>query len=119
MIVNQRPERDPERFSRRHGDYAIVLAAVQIALDASGRIERAAVAIGGVGPAPVRVQGAERVLLGEAPTEAVLAAAAAACREIEAMDDVQVPGSYRRQLAGVMARRALADAITRASAQGA
>jgi hypothetical protein len=34
------------------------------------------------------------------------------------MDDVQVPGTYRRQLAGVMARRALADAVARASAQG-
>ncbi len=105
-------------FARRHGDYAIALAAVQLALDASGRIARAAVAIGGVGPAPVRVQAAERALLGEAPTEAVLAAAAAACREVEAMDDVQVPGTYRRQLAGVMARRALADAVARASAQG-
>ncbi|MFN7752091.1 MAG: FAD binding domain-containing protein [Pseudomonadota bacterium] len=105
-------------FARRHGDYAIALAAVQLALDASGRIARAAVAIGGVGPAPVRVQAAERALLGEAPTDAVLAAAAAACREVEAMDDVQVPGTYRRQLAGVMARRALADAVARASAQG-
>lgn len=104
-------------FARRHGDYAIALAAAQVALDASGRVSRAAVVIGGVGPAPVRVQAAERALLGETPADAVIEAAAAACREIDAMDDVQVPGTYRRQLAGVMARRALADAVARAGAR--
>jgi len=103
-------------FARRHGDYAIALAAVLVALDGAGRVSRAAVVIGGVGPAPVRVRAAERALLGEAPVAAALDAAAAACRDIDAMDDVQVPGSYRRQLAGVMARRALAEAVARAGA---
>jgi carbon-monoxide dehydrogenase medium subunit len=101
-------------FARRHGDYAIALAAVQLALDSTGRVTRAAVVVGGVGPAPVRVRAAEQALLGEAPAPAVLDAAASACGEVEAMDDVQVPGTYRRQLAKVMARRALVEAAARA-----
>ena len=41
-------------FSRRHGDFAIVSAAVLLEMDAAGAITRAAVTLGGMGIGPVR-----------------------------------------------------------------
>ena len=43
-------------FARRHGDFAIVSAAALIEVDSGGRITRAALAIGGIAAAPVRVR---------------------------------------------------------------
>ena len=41
-------------FARRHGDFAIVSAAVLLTEDAAGKIARASVTLGGMGVAPVR-----------------------------------------------------------------
>src|SRR6516225_4151403 len=43
-----------EEFARRHGDFAIVSAAVLLQVDAAGRMTRAAVTLGGMGAVPVR-----------------------------------------------------------------
>ena len=43
-------------FSRRHGDFAITSAAVLLEGDASGKITRASVTIGGMGTAPERAR---------------------------------------------------------------
>jgi carbon-monoxide dehydrogenase medium subunit len=51
-------------FARRHGDFAIVSAAVLIAEDAAGKITRASLTLGGIGPAPVRAHDVERALIG-------------------------------------------------------
>jgi carbon-monoxide dehydrogenase medium subunit len=42
--------------------------------------------------------------------------AADLCRKVEAVGDVYVPAAYRQHLAGVMARRALEQALTRSGA---
>ena len=52
-------------FSRRHGDFAIVSAAVLIEEDNHGKVTRASVTLGGMGPAPVRASEVERALIGE------------------------------------------------------
>src|SRR5580704_16964559 len=52
-------------FARRHGDFAIVSAAVLIEEDNSGKVTRASVTLGGMGPAPVRASEVERALIGE------------------------------------------------------
>jgi carbon-monoxide dehydrogenase medium subunit len=103
-------------FSRRHGDFAIVSAAALILLDGKGAVAKAALALGGVGTAPLRMPDVEAMLLGNTPSEALLRDAAEACRNIEALDDALVTAAYRRSLAVVMARRALAAACTRAGA---
>src|ERR1700683_3883230 len=59
-------------FSRRHGDFAIVSAAVLVLTDAAGKIIRAAVTLGGMGTAPVRAAELERALIGTAPDAAFL-----------------------------------------------
>lgn len=107
-----------EEFARRHGDFAIVSAAALIEAD-GGTITRAALALGGMGAAPIRAADAEGALTGQSGTPETIAAAAETCRGLEAGDDVHAPAAYRKQLACVLARRALSRALARATeAQG-
>src|ERR1700730_13385377 len=56
-------------FARRHGDFAIVSAAALIEADNNGKVTRASLTLGGMGPAPVRAGEVERALVGEIITE--------------------------------------------------
>lgn len=106
-----------EEFARRHGDFAIVSAAVLIAADGHGRITRAAVVLGGMGAVPVRAAGLEAALTGqEVPDAASLRLACESCRGVEALDDVHASAGYRQHLATVMSRRAVEKALARAGA---
>jgi aerobic carbon-monoxide dehydrogenase medium subunit len=105
-------------FARRHGDFAIVSAAVLIEEDKSGKITRASVTLGGMGPAPVRASEVERALIGEIIEEKRLRDICESLRKLEAIDDIHAPASYRQQLATVLPRRALLKAHERI-AQGA
>jgi carbon-monoxide dehydrogenase medium subunit len=104
-------------FSRRHGDFAICSAAALIEEDKSGRIIRASVTIGGVGPAPVRAREVERAITGQAASETLFREACESCRKIEAMSDVHAPADYRQHLAAVLSRRALEKAHQRVGAK--
>ena len=97
-------------FSRRHGDFAIVSAAALLTEDGSGKINRAAVVIGGMGTVPIRAKELEAALIGQAPEDKLLREACESCRKFEAIDDVHAPASYRQHLAAVMSRRALEQA---------
>jgi carbon-monoxide dehydrogenase medium subunit len=100
-------------FSRRHGDFAVVSAAVLLEADRSGKITRAAVVVGGAGPAPVRAREVERALTGNRVSDHLLGEACERLRAIDAVGDVHAPASYRQQLAVVLARRALKTAHSR------
>lgn len=97
-------------FARRHGDFAIVSAAALLDEDSSGRIRRVSLALGGVGPAPLRISGLEQALTGQIATAQLFRDASEHCRKIDAMGDVHAPSSYRQHLAVVLARRALETA---------
>jgi carbon-monoxide dehydrogenase medium subunit len=104
-----------EEVARRAGDFAIVAVVALIALDGRGRVSQARLAFGGVGATPVRAIAAEDVVTGHEPTAERLARAAAAARDgLTPHSDAFVSGAYRRHLAGVLARRALARAAARA-----
>jgi aerobic carbon-monoxide dehydrogenase medium subunit len=103
-----------EEFARRHGDFAIVSAAVLLQADGAGRITRAAITLGGMGAAPVRAVELEAALIGRAPDPAFLQRACERCRSFEALDDVHATAVYRQHLATVMSRRALERAYCRA-----
>jgi len=95
-------------------DIAVVGAAVRLTMD--GEICTAAtVALGAVAPTVVRVPAAEAALVGstldDATLEVVAAAASAACNPI---DDKRGTIEYRRQVAGVLAKRAAKIAAERA-----
>jgi carbon-monoxide dehydrogenase medium subunit len=102
-------------FARRHGDFAIVSAAALLEAGADGRIERASLTLGGMGPAPVRATEAERALVGNKASEKLLRDAAETCRKFDALADVHAPAQYRQHLAVVLARRALEKAHERVS----
>ena len=105
-------------FARRHGDFALGGAAVLLALDASGAVERAAIALLGAAPVPVRATEAEQGLVGSAVDEkAAEAASEAAIADISPTGDIHGSAEYRRDLCKVMVRRAIIAAGRRAKDQ--
>ena len=101
-------------MARRHGDFALVSAAVLVALDGQGRISRAAIALIGVDMGPVRLGAAQTMLAGQTPGAALFEAAAQCADQVAGIDDIHAPRSYRRRLAVIYARRALEFACARA-----
>ena len=106
-----------EEFARRRGDFAVVAVAALIEAREDGVVSRAAVAVAGAGPIPVRCAGAESCLTGSRGHAAV-GDAAAACARVEAMSDLHASAGYRQHLARTLARRALDKAVRRAGAGG-
>jgi len=102
-------------ISVRHGDFAMVAAAAQIAVDGDGRCVRAAFGLGGVGGTPLAFPGIAARLVGTRLDDAVVKDAAnAAAAESEPGSDLHASAEYRRHLAGVLAARALQEARERA-----
>jgi carbon-monoxide dehydrogenase medium subunit len=86
-----------------------------VTLDGSGKCTAAAIALGAVAPTVVRVPAAEKALVGssldDATLEKVAAAASASCNPI---NDKRGTIEFRRQVAGVLAKRAVKQAAERA-----
>lgn len=101
-------------FSRTHGNFAVVGAAVLLHLDGK-RVDRAAIALCGVAGTPVRAVSAEKTLVGSVPTPEVQEAAAqAATAGLQPPSDVHGTAAYRRKVARAYVQRALTLALTRA-----
>jgi len=104
-------------ISMRHGDFAMVSAAAQVALDAEGRCTRAALGLGGVGGTPLAFPKVAARLLGTRLEDAAVQEAGnAAAAESEPGGDLHASAEYRRHLARVLAARALREARDRARA---
>jgi carbon-monoxide dehydrogenase medium subunit len=104
-----------EEFSRRSGDFAIAAACAVVTV-ADGRVSRAALAIAGGGPTPVRAADAERTLAGGTGDDAAIERAASAAADACEVDgDIHASAEYRRGLIKVLAARALRGAMARAS----
>ena len=99
---------------RTEMDIAVVGAAAQLTMDGD-TVASARIALGAVAPTFVRVPDAETALVGssldDGTLDAVAAAASAACNPI---DDKRGTIQYRRQVAGVLAKRAAQTAAQRA-----
>jgi CO/xanthine dehydrogenase FAD-binding subunit len=104
-------------ISIRHGDFAMVAAAAQVALDADGRCMRAALGLGGAGGTPLAFPKIAARLVGtRLEDSAVKDAANAAAVECEPGSDLHATKEYRRHLARVLAARALHSAHEKAKA---
>jgi len=104
-------------ISVRHGDFAMVAAAAQVALDADGCCTRAALGLGGVGGTPLAFPKIAARLVGTRLEDAALQEAGrAAAAESEPGGDLHASPEYRRHLARVLAVRALREARGRAEA---
>jgi aerobic carbon-monoxide dehydrogenase medium subunit len=101
-------------FARRHGDFAIVSAAVLLDIGEDGTIRRASVTLGGAATAPLRMSEVETILVGQRASAALFRHASQRGSTIDALDDVHVSADYRRRLAVVLTRRALERAADRA-----
>ena len=103
--------------SRRRGDFAMVAAAAQIAVDDEGCCTRAAFGVGGASPMPLAFPGLAQRLLGSRPDDAILRdVAQSAAAALDPESDIHASAAYRRHLAGVLAMRALKSAYDSARA---
>jgi CO/xanthine dehydrogenase FAD-binding subunit len=75
-------------------------------------VSDAAIVVGGVTTTPTRATAAQDALVGQAPTEDAIAAAAdhVAGAIRDPIGDLYASGEYRTHLAGVLAKRALSRA---------
>jgi CO/xanthine dehydrogenase FAD-binding subunit len=109
-----------QEVSRRHGDFALVAAAALITLDEAGLIREARVAVAGASPRAVRAPSLETPLAGQRPDpERLREAASLVAGHLEPHSDLGASADYRREVAAVVARRALEEAVARAEAMAA
>ena len=98
-------------FSRRAGDFAMAASLVTYR-EQGGRIADARVGVGGAEASPRRIPEAEAVLNGKAPNDAAFVAAAeAAAKAIDPLEDYQTDADYRRDLVRAVVRRALEQTV--------
>lgn len=101
---------------RRHQssvDIATVNVGAVVGID-EGAITSARVALGAVGETPFESEGAAAAVVGREPSdEAFRAAGAAAAAEARPITDIRASADYRRDMIGVLVRRALEEAVRR------
>jgi CO/xanthine dehydrogenase FAD-binding subunit len=100
--------------SRRHGDFALVGVAATVTVDEAGVCTACALAVTGVGATPVVARQAARALVGVKPTpDAFENVARRVSGTLTPDSDLHASSDYRKHLAGVLTRRALARAASR------
>ncbi|MCH8967240.1 MAG: hypothetical protein IID43_06145 [Planctomycetes bacterium] len=105
-----------ERFALRAANACAVAGiAAGLRLDDDGIIQEARIAMCAVAPTPKLVTQAADILVGQAPGRDVFEeAAAVAMAAADPISDIRGSGEYRRELVGVLTRRALVTASGRA-----
>ena len=100
---------------RSEMDIAVAGAAVSVTLDASGICTAARVAVAAVAPTALLVPAAAAALMGSHLDDDALGRAAEAARAVaRPIDDKRGTVAYRRQVVGVLVKRAAAQAAERA-----
>ncbi len=96
--------------------FAVVGVAVALRLGATGACESASVGITGVASKAYRAVAVESALQGQSLNDETIATAAAHATDgVDANSDLYASEDYRRHLAAVYTRRAIAAAVSRAS----
>jgi aerobic carbon-monoxide dehydrogenase medium subunit len=95
-------------FAPRKGDFCLAGVAATATFGPDGTATRCRVVAAGVSPTPLRLRPVEDLVIGSSVDGEVLAAAErAATGAVDPVGDVHADAAYRRQLAGVLVRRAL------------
>ncbi|MCZ8131154.1 MAG: FAD binding domain-containing protein [Steroidobacteraceae bacterium] len=104
-----------QKLKITEGSYGSANAAAVVALDGN-RVTAARLVMGAVAERPIDASAALKGLLGRPFDARAAAEAEAACAAlvVQPMDDQQGDAGWRRAMAGVVARRALAQAVARA-----
>ncbi|MBM7460696.1 FAD binding domain-containing protein [Rhodococcus coprophilus] len=105
-----------EEFTRRSGDFAVAGAAVAVRVDADDRIERCAITVFGMGPAPIRARALETDLVGRgASTISARDVGHDATAHLDAVpSDGHGTDGYRRRVGAAMVARAWTRAVEEA-----
>jgi CO/xanthine dehydrogenase FAD-binding subunit len=96
-----------EEFSERAGDFALASVCAGVVLE-DGRCTWACLALGAVGPAPLRASDAERALVGSSLDDAAIAETASlAAGACDPPSTFHASSEFRRELVADLTRRAL------------
>jgi carbon-monoxide dehydrogenase medium subunit len=103
-----------QEVAMRLGDFALGGVATTLTLGADGRVARARIVCFGVGERPLRQTEAEQSLVGATPgDEAFAEAGRLVSARVEPTEDIHASAGYRKRLAGILTRRALAESHSR------
>ncbi len=103
------------KLSQPASGFAVVGVAARVTLS-KGKLAQVFVGVTGVGPKSYRAASVENSLRGKKVSEkAVADAARHAAHGVDPLSDLHASAEYRREMAAVFTRRALAQAIARAS----
>jgi CO/xanthine dehydrogenase FAD-binding subunit len=92
---------------------SIASVAINLALDAQGRIAALRIAVGACAAAPQRLTALEARLLGQVPSAALAGSVSASdLAALSPIDDVRASAAYRRDAALVLVRRALSGLLS-------
>ena len=99
-----------QKLGRTETDISLVNLAAGLQADARGRIKWVRIALGAVGPTPIRARMAEALLKGRTFTEDLLVeAGVAVMQEVNPISDARASAEYRREMSAVLVRRALRE----------
>lgn len=102
-------------FSRRHGDFALAAAAACVRTDARGNCVSARIVLAGVAGVPYANASVEKSLIGSPLAHADCEEAGRAiAADLDPQEDLHASSEYRRELAAVLAERALEEAAAKA-----
>ena len=118
VLVPALPARSGSAFQRcvrTAMDIALVNCAAFVRLDGDDTVAEARIALGAVGPTPLRTASAENCLTGARLDERVVEEAGeCAASDAQPIDDVRAGADYRREMVRVLTRRAIWKAFRRA-----
>jgi carbon-monoxide dehydrogenase medium subunit len=104
-----------QKLKRKTGDFAVAAVAVQMTLDARGAVASCGIALTNAGPTPLEAAEAAKFLVGKTPDAKTIAEAAQlAAAKCDPSADHRGSIEYKKDMARVLAARALQTAFERA-----
>jgi len=103
-----------QEIARRKGDFALIGVALRAELDAEETMQKAVIVMFGVDSKPLRMERAEAILKGRRISEAFLRElSGVVAEELEPDSDIHASAAYRKEVGGVLVRRALESALAK------
>ena len=103
-----------QEIARRKGDFALIGVALRAELDADETVQKAVIVMFGVDSKPLRMERAEAILKGRRISEAFLRElSGVVAEELEPDSDIHASAAYRKEVGGVLVRRALESALAK------
>ena len=103
-----------QEIARRKGDFALIGVALRAELDGEETVQKAVIVMFGVDSKPLRMERAEAILKGRRISEAFLRElSGVVAEELEPDSDIHASAAYRKEVGGVLVRRALESALAK------